>query len=102
MATGAAEQALERRDALVGDAARDDEIEMAEVGVHVEREAVARDPARDPDADRRELLVADPGAGQARDAPGRRRRTRAAVTDQHFLEIANVPVNVAAIRLADR
>src|SRR5262245_47360728 len=38
-------RSLERRDASIDDAARDDQAEMIEVGVHVEREAVARDPA---------------------------------------------------------
>ena len=31
---------LHRRDGLCGDAARDDQVEVAEIGVHVEREAV--------------------------------------------------------------
>ena len=72
-----AEQPLQRRHALVGDAARHDQVEIVEIGGHVEREAVARDPARDADADRRELLVADPDAGQPGIAAGADRRTRA-------------------------
>ena len=64
------DELAEGGDALVGNAAGDDQIEVAEVGAHVEREAVARDPAADPDADRRELLVADPDPGQARDPAG--------------------------------
>ena len=41
-----------------------------EVGADVEREAVAGDPPRDAHADRRQLVVADPRAGQ----PGHRGR----------------------------
>ena len=46
-----AEFLLHGRDWLCGDAAGDDQVEVAEVGVHVEREAVGRDEAGDVDAD---------------------------------------------------
>ena len=45
----------QRRDAVLRDAARDDEPEAREVGRDVEREAVHRDPARDAHADRADL-----------------------------------------------
>jgi hypothetical protein len=49
---------------LSADPARHDQLERREVQVHVEREAVRRHPARQPDADRADLLVADPAAVQ--------------------------------------
>ena len=68
----APEQAFERRRPAVGDTARHDEAEVAEVGRDVQRESVARDPSADADADRRELFLApgwaDPDAGQPRHA----------------------------------
>ena len=45
------------------------------------------------------LSSADPHAGQPGHATGRRRRRRADGLDQHLLEIADVSVNVAAVRL---
>ena len=95
----AAQQARHRGHPFVGDAAGDDQVELREVGVHVEREAVARHPARDAHADRRELGVLPTqmpvspamrpaSMPNARDGP-----------DQHLLEVAHVTVHVAAIRL---
>src|SRR5690349_22044272 len=94
----AAEQTLERRDAAVRDPAWNDEAEVIEIGRGVECEAVAGDPPRDPDADRREFLVSDPDAGQSVDA----RRLDAVVcrgSNQDFLEIANVAVHVLPVWL---
>ena len=47
----------QRRDARVGDAARDERVEEAQVGIAVQGEAVQRHAARDPDADRGDLAV---------------------------------------------
>src|SRR5436190_14827872 len=95
-------QALERRDPFVGDAAGDDEAEAGKIRVHVEREAVARDPAGDPDADGGELGFAsvdtDPDAGEPGDAP-RLDAEPGHRPDQHFLEVAHVAVHVAAFGL---
>ena len=88
----------QRRDAAVGDAARHDQREVVRSVVTLQREAVAGDPARDADADGRQLLVADPDAGQSRDASARRCRNRRR-PDQHLFEVAHVPVHVAAIGL---
>src|SRR5438128_1398857 len=60
-----AEQTLERRDPAVRDAARNDQIEIVEIGRDVEREPVAGDPARDADPNGRELFAPDPHTGQA-------------------------------------
>ena len=95
---GPAQQPRQRGHAPVGDAARHDQVELREVGVHVEREAVARDPARDADADGRELVRRRP---RRRSAPARALGRDAEVgrrPDQHLFEVAHVAVHVAAIR----
>ena len=63
-AAAVAEELRHRRDAPVADAARDDVVEHREVGIDVEREAVTRAHRRDLHADRGDLLVADPHAGE--------------------------------------
>ena len=58
---------------------------------------MARNPSGDADANRRQLVAADPDAGESVDAPG----VDAIVargTNQHVFEVADVAVNVAAIR----
>ena len=52
-----------------GEAARDDVLEVREVGVDVEREAVGGDAARDAHADGGDLRVADPDAGLRSERP---------------------------------
>src|SRR5262249_15169870 len=47
----------------VGNPARNDAVEMAEIGRHVERDAVRRHPFADPHADRRDLALAARSAG---------------------------------------
>ena len=64
----------------------------------VEREAVARDPARNPNPNRRHLLVSNPDAGQARDARSRNAEIRRG-TNQHLFEIAHVAMHIAPIGL---
>ena len=54
---------------MSGDAAGDDQSEVVEIGATLKRKAVARDPAGDADADRGQLVVADP---RARSGPGMR------------------------------
>ena len=77
----------QRRHAAVGDAARHDQVEMVEVGGDVEREAVARDPARDAHADgarssrRRPTRRSGPGRGR-RDAERRGGRGSAPLRDR--------------------
>jgi hypothetical protein len=67
---------LERGDGLVGDAAGDDEGEVAEVGGDVESEAVRGDGLGDVDADGGDLFLGDgaasigPDAGELADALG--------------------------------
>src|SRR5215213_652593 len=71
---------------------------MVELRRDVEREAVAGDPSGDPDPDRRDLLRADPRTGQAGDPAGGHTPI-GADADHHFLDVANVAMHVAAIRL---
>src|SRR5688572_21142534 len=94
----AAEQRRQRGHAAIGDPARHDQVETGEVGGDVEGEAVARHPARDADADGGELHVAYPGAAEAFHASGCDPEVRGGA-NQHFLEIADVAVDVLAIRL---
>src|SRR5262249_37863552 len=54
-------------------------------------------PARDPDADRADLLRADPGSGQARDPRGRH-AVGGAGPDHRLFEVADVAMDVAALR----
>src|SRR3954470_21038985 len=87
----------ERGDTLIRDATGHDEVEMAEVGGDVQGKAVAGYPSGDSDTDSRKLLVADPHAGQHRH-PGSRHAEPEYRTNQHLFQIANVTVNVTAIR----
>ena len=64
-AGGAPDELGDRRDAVIGDAARDDQLEAREIGRDVEREPVHRDPAREAHAD-----GADLGERRARSSPG--------------------------------
>src|ERR687887_942640 len=64
------EQPRERCDAAIRDPARHDEIEVREIGRHVERETVARNPSRDPHTDRGQLVASDPHAGESRYTDG--------------------------------
>src|SRR5207249_1809807 len=47
--------------AYAGDAARDNEVEEREVGAHIEREAMHRDPLLHVNADARDLAPSPPG-----------------------------------------
>ena len=85
-----------RCDPAISDSTRNDQAEVLEVRGDVQSEAVARHPSRDPDADGRKLFVADPRAGQSLDAP-RFDPEIGGRLDQHFLEVADVAVHVAAI-----
>src|SRR5262245_34417182 len=94
-------QRLKRCDAVLGDAARHDEIEVGEIDVDVEGEAVAGDPARDPDTDRSDLLRAangplHPRAGETGDSM-RAHAEVAAGADQHLFEIAHITMDILTI-----
>ena len=96
------EQRLERRDAVIGNSAGDDETEEIEVRVHVERKPVAGDPARNADADGAYLLgptwCIHPRAREASHTTGRHAEIGADANHQ-LLEIPHVRVHVAPIRL---
>jgi len=94
---GTPEQPGKRGDAAVGDAAGNDQGEIVEVGVDVERETVAGDPASDPEADRGQFLAAHPHAREAVDAP-RGNPVIGGRANENLLEIADVAVHVAAVR----
>src|SRR5882762_1539469 len=85
----------------VGDAAGNDEVEIAEVGGDVEGETVGGDPAADVDADGGEFFFGDiarrldPNAGFAGDAVGADAEIGGGA-DHGFFEGADIPVNVAA------
>ena len=96
-----AEQALHRRHAAVRNAAGNDAGKEGErlVG-HVEREPVGRHPAGDVDADRGDLVVADPDrrhplAHGRPTGPDPEIRERA---DQDLLEVRDVALDVLAVR----
>src|SRR5580704_14936049 len=67
---GTAELARERCDAAIGDAAGDDQVEVVQIGGHVERKTMARHPSSDTNADGSQLVLADPDASQARHTSG--------------------------------
>jgi hypothetical protein len=75
---------------------------VIEIGSDVQREAVARNPAADPNADGRELFLtsrrADPHASQTWHAHTRHTK-RSDGLDEHLFEVPHVAVDVAAIRL---
>src|SRR5690242_17613901 len=85
-----------RCDPAIRDAAGDDQREIVEVGIHVEREPVAGYPAGDADADGRQLLATDPDAGQALHALGRN-PVVARRANEDLFEIADVAMDVASI-----
>ena len=66
----AAEEACHRCNASSLEPARNDQVEVREVHVDVEREAMPGDPALHGDTDGGDLVVADPDARQLRDGPG--------------------------------
>jgi hypothetical protein len=97
----AVEEFFERGGFAIGDAAGNDEVEVAEVGGDVEGETVGGDPAADVDADGSEFLFGDiagrlhPDAGFAGDAIGGEAEIGGGA-DHGLFEGADVPVNVAA------
>ena len=90
------EQRGDGGDAATRDPARHDCVVVAQVGVHVERQAVHRYPPAQLDTHRAHLLPADPHAGQAGlAAGGQTERTKRA--DRHLFERAHVPMHVAPV-----
>ncbi len=107
VACGGVERVLERRlargagleleagDLAVGDAARDDPIEVAKIGGDVESEAVRRDALRDMDADGGDFFLLNAASGNRPDAgsPGDalcHHAEVAAGTDEDFFEQTNI------------
>src|SRR5262249_31420872 len=98
-----AEQPTQGGHPAIREATGDDEVEIAEVGGHVQRETVTGDPTSDPDADGCELFTSPPDACQAGHAfsadlvIGRH-------SNQHFFEVSHVPMHVASsgIQIEDR
>src|SRR5690606_16904496 len=94
---GAAELRVQGGDGAVGrgDAAGDDALEVGEVGVHVEGEAVVGDPAAHGHADGGDFAVGDPDAGLAVAAGGDEAEFADGV-DQDLFQKAQVGVEVFA------
>ena len=94
----------ERGDAGVGDAAGDDGVECAHVGVHVECEPVQGDSARHADTDLAEFafarVVADPHSRPAVDASGGDAEPRTD-RDQRRLDASYVVDDVERLRESD-
>src|SRR5439155_16938108 len=80
----------------IRDSARNDQVEIAEVGCVVERKSVTGDPSGNADTDGREFLLPNPYAGQAGN-PSSLDPVIPRHSNQHFLQIANVAMDVAAI-----
>src|SRR5215467_12764224 len=93
---GAASKLSQRGDTPVGDAARDDKSEMAEVSPMVEREPVAGHPSRDSHPDSGKFFLTYPDSRQ----PVNSARVNAVICrdpNEHFLQVSNVTVHVASI-----
>src|SRR4029079_11482197 len=78
--------------------AGNDQTEIVEVGRDVEGEAMAGDPAGNPNPDGRQLFGAHPDAGESLDPAGRHAVVGGS-PNQHLLEVAHVAVHVAPLRL---
>jgi len=95
---GALEEFFERGGFAVSNAARDDQIEVAQIGGDVVGEAVGSDPAADVDADGSEFFFRgsglDPDARFTRDAI-RGNTEVGGGTDHRFFEGADIPANIA-------
>ena len=85
-----------RGNTAVGDAARHDESEMAEVRPVVKRESVTGHPARDSNPNGGKFFLTDPNSGQAVNSPTGNPVIRRDPND-HFLEVSNVTVHIASI-----
>ena len=96
----AIQHALERRGALPGDAARNDQIKVSQIGGHIVREAVRSDPAAQVHAKRRELFFAGgvihPNSVVGRDAASSHAEIGRGA-NHHFFELLDVPAHVAAM-----
>ena len=90
--------ALHRRHRHRLDAARDDEVEVAKIGRHVEREAVPGDPVARVHADRRDLAAARPDAGEA-GVPLAGNAEVAERVDQRLLDLPQIPVQILLVAL---
>src|SRR6185503_3078035 len=91
-----AKQLPERGDTAIRDAARNNQLEIFQPGVDVEREPMARDPAGDANADRTNLFSPDPRARQAFNAM-RRDGIVGANANHHLFKIANVSMHIAPV-----
>ena len=105
----AVQELFKRSGFAVGDAAGNDQVEVAKVGGNVEGEAVRSDPATDVNADSGKFLFGnifwglEPDAGLAWDAKCSDAEIGGSA-DHGFFERADIPVNVTAdgIKIKDR
>src|SRR5262249_40935919 len=73
-----------------------DPVEVSEIGIHVERESVRRHPLLGAHANGRDLVLADPGAGEPR-PPSRAEPVIAQRANQRLLQIAQVTTDVPSV-----
>src|SRR6185436_12046613 len=94
------EQTLDGCHASVGDATRNDQLKVPEVGANIQREAVARDPSADSYANRRDFFFAslrsNPDARAPRQAAALD-ATLAERDDQGLLDVTDVAMDVATV-----
>lgn len=90
------DSAFERGHSPVGYPARDDQVELVQVRAHVERESVAGDPAREPNTDCADLVLANPGAGHPV-TPLSCQTVVRADADHDLLKVTHVTMYVAPI-----
>src|SRR6476659_4542793 len=73
-------------------------MEVVDVGGDVEGKAVAGHPARNPDANRRQFVVPHPHPSEPLDTAGDE-PVIGGGSDERFLEVPHIAVDIAAIRL---
>jgi len=93
-----AQLATDRRHDDAVNSARDDEIEIGEVGRDVEGEPVPGDPVARVHADRGDLLAAGPHSGE-RSIPFAGNSIVGERVDQRFLDLSQVPVQILLVAL---
>ena len=100
MGTARPSSAVERGDALVGNPARDDQVEVTagrSSTLNANPWLVIQREIRTPMAASLSVAIADPDAGQARRYAPPATPNAAAVADQHLFEIAHVAVHIAPV-----
>jgi hypothetical protein len=82
---------------VISDPAGHNQIEVVQVGVHIQGESVHRDPARNTHTNRSQFFVAGPNSGQPIYSAGRDSEI-AGSSDQYLFEITHIFADITAIR----